>query len=427
MSLERAEERLDNLVALERDTAPTFSAIGEGRYRFIIPSIATTLEADHLRREGGQLKAEVLARCELPGAQTFDGVLSIGDLNLSSPRTRKSHAQYLSERARTKKDEVDWTGLMEEFGQRVLAAERNGQPAVWLHELPEPEPDKFVAVEGWELARHQATCLFGDGSAGKSLLALWALGRLALAGLRVGMADWEMDQAEHRRRLRQLFGAEMPPIRYVRCSRPFVQEAERLRRIVREDRLEYLLLDSISYATDGPAEQHEVAARYLQSLRSLGEIGSLHNAHITKALEGNDHKPFGSVFWHNSMRLTWNVKTAGVQTNDSELSVGLYNRKINTGARRQAVGFRFRFDGEAGPISVERVNVADVGDLAAQLSVPERVRIALRRGPLSRGQLSSELEDVKPDTLRTTINREKNAGRVLEFGDRLSLADRRQE
>lgn len=424
--MERAEERLDNLVALERDQEPTFSCIEEGRYRFIVPAIATTFEADYLRREGGQLKAEVLTRCELPGAQAFDGCLSIGDLNLSSARTRKSHASYLAERARTKK-EVDWTGLLEEFAQRVLAAERNGQPAVWLHELPEPEPDKFVAVEGWELARYQATCLFGDGSAGKSLLSLWALGCLAKSGLRVGMADWEMDQAEHRRRLRQLFGAEMPPIRYVRCSRPFVQEADRLRRIVREDRLQYVLLDSISYATDGPAEAHEVAARYLQALRSLGEIGSLHTAHITKALEGNDHKPFGSVFWHNSMRLTWNAKTAGVQTNDSELSLGLYNRKINTGAKRPAVGFRFRFDGEAGPISVERVNVADVGDLAAQLSVPERVRIALRRGPLSRRQLSSELEDVKADTLRTTINREKKAGRVLEFGDRLSLADRRPE
>ncbi len=424
--LDRAEARLDALVALERDTAPTFSAVGEHKYRFIIPAISTVLEADYLRREGAQLKAEVLARCELPGAQTFDGVLSIGDLNLSSPRTRKAHAQYLAERAQTGK-EIDWIGLLEEFSQRILAAEREGEPAVLLSELPDPGEDRMVRVMvGLDIPRDHPLIVFGDGGTTKSMLGLWLLGKLSAEGLRVGMVDWESDQREHRRRLGKLFPAELPPIHYIRATRAFVYEAERVRRVVREAHLDYLLLDSIGFACDKPAETQEATANYAQAIRQVGEVGSCHIAHVRKHKpdEKDPDKPYGSVFWHNLARMTWFVKLAPSEPDNRIVRVGIYNKKYNHGCRRQTVGLELAF--MPGETKIKRFDLAEVVDLAASMSVAERVISALRAGPKPRVWLKSELEDVKDTTFRGTLSRLKKEGKVLEFGDRYSLAERRE-
>ena len=73
------------------------------------------------------------------------------------------------------------------------------------------------------------------------------------------------------------------------------------------------------------------------------------------------------------------------------------------------------FDG--GRIEVGPLDLLKTPELAAQLSLRERVRLALRDGPITREALRSELEDVKEDTFRKIVNREKKAGRLLEFPD----------
>jgi hypothetical protein len=110
--------------------------------------------------------------------------------------------------------------------------------------------------------------------------------------VRVGLFDWELAGEDHRERLERLFGAKLPGVRYARCNRPFVHELDRLRRIVRDEALDYVIFDSVAFACDGPPEAAEVAGRYFQSLRQLGIVGSLHIAHISKA-DGADQKPFG--------------------------------------------------------------------------------------------------------------------------------------
>jgi len=66
--------------------------------------------------------------------------LSIADFNLSSARARQDRAKLLSLRANT--GDLDWVGLVEEFCQRVLQAERTGQPAVDLRTLELPAADE---------------------------------------------------------------------------------------------------------------------------------------------------------------------------------------------------------------------------------------------------------------------------------------------
>ena len=161
--------------------------------------------------------------------------------------------------------------------------------------------------------------------------------------MRAGYADWELAGEDQRERLGQLFPGDMPGLLYVRCEKPMVYEAPRLRRIVRDERLDYLICDSISFALTGPAEAAEEAGKYFQAVRSLGSIGTLHVAHISKA-EGAEKRPFGSAFWHNGARSTWFVKRAEGGADSSIVNIALYNRKSNLGPLKPAIGYEIDFD-----------------------------------------------------------------------------------
>lgn len=387
-----------------------FVCLGEGRYVLKVPEAATEFEVDHLRRERGQCKVELLVRCALPGALTFRDVLAIGDINLSAPRSRQQHAKYLAERSQTG-DAIDWTGLMEELAQRVLVAEREGDPPVELRDQQMPASESHFSILGSPLLlRNHPTCLFGDGGHGKSLIALWLLGELQRQhAVNVMLCDWELDLDEHRKRMRGLWGEDEPRIKYMRCSRPLVREADRIRRWIAEHQIGYVLFDSVSYACVGPAESHEAAAGYFQALRSLGQVGSLHIAHRNRSEQGHK-KIFGSVFWTNSMRSVWNVAKAEGIT--GSLTVALHQRKANLSRLNGSIGLELAFsDG----ISVRRVEVAEVDELAAGLGVRERIIHALRQGFTSREELEEKLPDILPDTLRPTLSRMRRDGKILEF------------
>ena len=168
----------------------------------------------------------------------------------------------------------------------------------------------------------------------------------------------------------------------------------------------------MGYACDGPPEEAEQAMRYFQALRTLGPIGSLHVAHV-RGGEGGDQRPFGSMFWANSARATWNIKPASREADDNRLQVALHHRKYNTSGRMRSVGFEIAFHEDE--TTVRSIELGRVPDLAAQLALGERVRLVLEKGPLTREELRAELEDVKDDTLRKVLNREKKSGKVLEF------------
>ena len=402
--------------------APQFHAIDDQSYRMEVPRLGITLTIDHLRRERHHPVGELTVRCRLPGARTVgDGILNIADFNLTSIRSRQERAKYLAARAQTREEDLDWLGLLEELSQRVLAADRAGQPAVSLRDLPRPVPDDTLEVDGFPLLARQPVFIFGDGGVAKSYLSLNIAGVLAKRGLRVGYFDWELSGEDHRDRLERLFGADMPDIRYLRCDKPLSVMIDRVRRTVRDEQLDFCIFDSIAFACDGPPEAAEVAGRYFQSLRRLGDIGSLHVAHVSKA-EGADKKPFGSTFWHNGARATWFVKLARGVPNGNIVSIGLYNRKANLGAIRPAVAFDITFTEDA--TTFKRVQIADVPDLAANLSIRHRMALALHSSALTPAALAEEIEaDV--ESVKRTARRYRQQFTVLQGGKMALLENRR--
>jgi len=120
------------------DSEPTTFRAAEGRYVFTVLDGTVDFIADRLRRERHDLHGELEVRCVLAGVRTYDGVLTVGSLNFSSPAARRDRARHLAERAKT--NDIDWLGYLEEFTQRVLAADRAGEPAIHL-------PNVTVAAE----------------------------------------------------------------------------------------------------------------------------------------------------------------------------------------------------------------------------------------------------------------------------------------
>ena len=389
-----------------------FSAFGDDRYRLAVPRIGVALEIDRLRREHHELIGELSVRCGLPGARGVNGsdVMSVADLNLSSARARTDRAKLLATRANTR--DLDWVGIVEDFCQRVLTADRIGQPAVDLRELPRPSGDDEVyTVEGLALPRRHPSILFGDGGTAKSYVALNFAGRIAEKGARVAFFDWELAGDDHRDRLERLFPDGMPKLLYCRCERPLVYEADRLRRIVRENEVQYSVYDSVAFASDGPPEAAEVAGRYFRAVRQIGG-GSLHVAHVSKG-ENADQKPFGSAFWFNGARSIWYAKLAGSSADEESLSIGLFNRKSNLGRLRAPVGLSISFT-EVRTV-IRRNNVADSPDLAAKLSIPQRMSYLLRHGSMSTEAVAEEIEaDV--ETVKRVVRRYKDRFTVLEGG-----------
>jgi hypothetical protein len=305
----------------------------------------------------------------------------------------------LAKRSQLTSDKFDWFGAVEYLCLRVIQAERVGQPAVLLRDVPKPSPETTWTVFGRPVLREHAMVDFGDGGTLKSYLALATAGELARRGIPTLYADWETSQDDHRGRLETLFGTDMPPVHYVRCEWPLVHEADRLRRLILTHGIEYLICDSVAYGCDGPPEAAETANAYFRALRQL-RVGALLLAHITKSEQG-DQRPFGSAFWHNSPRATWFLKRSEADGNSGQVTLGLFNRKHNNGPLLAARGLKVTFGDR---VTIEPTDLAAHTDFAAKLPTWQRMVGALKSGPLTIPELATAL-DAKLDTVIKVVKR----------------------
>jgi hypothetical protein len=378
-------------------------------YEFEAPEYAVKFGVDRLRRERHELLGELTVTCGLEGARTVNGVLSRADFNFSSARARQDRAKLLRERACTN-GKIDWFGLLEDFSQRVFEAEREGDPAVDLRTCDPPTPDDEIRIHGLAFPKHHPSIVFGDGGAAKSLLGLYIAGILSQRGLMVAFFDWELSGSDHRYRLERLFPT-MPEIWYCRCERALPSEADRLRRIVREHKIDYAIFDSVVFACEGPPESAETAAKYFRAVREIG-CGSLHIAHINKSEDG-DRKPFGSAFWHNGARSTWFTQAATSETETNTLRLGFFNRKANLGPKQPDCGFQVTFY-KAGTVFTP-ADPSETPDLAAKQTVRKRMADFLRTGARTVSEVAEHI-DAKPETVSRKARQYPNEFVVLPDG-----------
>jgi hypothetical protein len=378
-----------------------FGSIGDGHYRLSLLAEGVIFDVTRLRWERGELLGVLAVSADFAGAKVVDGVLSIGTFNLTSVSARTTRAKELASRANA--PELDFGQALEELCQRTIRAEEAGRPLILLRNV-EPLPFDFtdvIAIDGFPILRRHPSILFADGGTGKSTLALYFAGELERRGVSTLYLDWEMDEYDHRKQLERLFGSDMPDVKYRRCERPLVIEAEGIADQVRQCGIEFVMCDSIVMACDGPPEAAEVASRYFRALRQL-EVGSLNLAHVTKG-EGNDKRPFGSTFWHNGARACWYAEQADAAPSD-RIHIGIFNRKFSRGSRPAALGFDIEYGRDDGPIVIHSADVADNDQLSTKLPLSSRMRHLLKGGPLTIAKIAGEL-NAKVETVDKTARR----------------------
>jgi hypothetical protein len=370
---------------------PVFTAeVDSYRIEWSAPPVTICLDLVRGDRRSGEVQAEL--EVSAAGTRLIQAVRT----NLGAATTRAQLAKHAAERAQGVADGRWWAAAVDEACARTIRAFRAGDPPVLLRDAQPPAKASW-AVEPLVLAQHPVM-LFGDGGTMKSYIALAlgltlhtgtsVLGLAPAARMRVGFADWEFTDWDHKERMLRLLGAgaELPDLVYVRCENPLRDEAPRLQRIIRDHRLEVMIFDSAGFACEGPPEEAQSALGFWRAFRSL-RVGGIITAHDNRSHDSE--RPFGSTFWHNGARATWYVKKQQ-DLGAAGLSVGLFNKKANLTGLSRPLGFRFEFDGDR--TRIVRSDVRDVPELAGQVPLKDRMTHALEAGTLTYAELADVLE-----------------------------------
>jgi DNA-binding CsgD family transcriptional regulator len=397
-----------------------FSKRGLG-YVMELPDLQTSLSVDRIRRSGGELHGDLTIRTIWPGARTYDGVLFTGWFNLSSATTRVSLGKYVSTRAPHPAGEEgpDWPGFIEEFCQRVVSAEREGDPIVLIGRKPS-RIDPLPLVDPL-LPRLKPTIVYGDGGVGKTVFAV-GIGLSVKTGLeiipgfkpsvmgQVLYLDWETDEDDIDSRLKRIAAGagltDEPEFLYRFCTRPLSHFAEDLAMQVANEDIALVIVDSIGAAMGGQAEgadPADAAIRLFAGLRFL-RTTVLCIDHVAKAQMGAPaatSKPYGSTYKVNLARCTWEMRQAQASRN-GPLHVALYHQKANTTARHQPIGLGLYFEPGLTYWKEEPIREEE---LLAPLTMANRIEILLRETDVMSTTEIAEALDASESTIRKTLDR----------------------
>ena len=391
-----------------RDPAPVLKSVGDSL--FVIFDADRTLEFSRLVESKDTVTAELVV--------VEQGlVLHWARINLVSTVSRDS----LSKRLEADLPGVPWKTIVEQACRLVVQHLRRGEPAVPL-EPRLPRPSRWF-VDPY-IPAGEVTVLYGDGGAGKSLLAL----ALAVSGLlghpltpvwaaapleRVLYLDWESDAQTHGERLHALTHRRelVTPgaILHRRLWRPLTDTLDVVRSDADTHRAELIICDSLGAACGSEPESADAAVRTLMALRSLRGT-KLVIAHVSKAsADLNRSRPYGSVYVANLARSL--IEARRVEgLGDQTVSVSLYHRKTNAGRIGAASAVTFRWDDD------DSVAVYSGRPDLLSAGLPVQILDALLSGHKTVGTLAQEL-GTSEQSVRKTMGRLLEAHRVVRMDE----------
>lgn len=378
------------------------------------------INIDHLHRNTQGLHCEItILSTEGGGQRPIHGPVNY---NMTSTSSRENLLRYLNKRW-----EINWTEPLETLSRLCSAHLRAGEPIVDLREyMQRPHAQ-------WALAKlildDQPTILFGPGGTGKSLISLAAMVSLDLGLTILGLSptpghhgiylDWESTSYEHGGRYRQIMegagaSAEEHEMLHLPCAGPLSDNATRIKQHIDTKGVTFAILDSAGYACGGEGpEKSDSVLRFFEAVRFL-KIPTLIIAHDTKV--GSRGMPFGSVYWHNAARSTWEIKNQRV-AGENTLRVGLFHRKSNVSKLEKPLGFSIEFSEPE--ISFTAIDVQGVPELAKETNIPDQIAAVLSDGALDILSIGDELgmtEDKQHNQIRSILNKGKGRFVRVELG-----------
>jgi len=261
----------------------------------------------------------------------------------------------------------DWSKRMKQISYLVLKDYRQGQPIMNLGSQPRPTAPRHrlapVAYEG------EATLVYGTGGIGKSMLVLYFAhlihnGIGDVAGLEsvvqgnVLYVDYETNwQTNWLRSYDVLQGLGLPSetaedrekhmVKYWYGRHALVNHVQELQEQIARENIQVVIIDSAGPACGGTPEDANSALSYFSALRAIApankSLTTITIGHVAKGFQGAQSGPFGSVYWVNYPRSTWELRKSQ-KTGDSKIDLTLHHRKTNLGRLLNAMGFSMDFN-----------------------------------------------------------------------------------
>lgn len=345
-----------------------------------------------------QLDADVIVWQQIAGGLEEPFAARMNILSLSN---RESYRRNLDDHF----GKGGWTAVVNRACGMVKAEWQNRDFGECFNDIPDPGPLSYTA-KPWILDG-LPTILFGMGGSGKTMMALGIARSIACGAWMLGehfkeanvlYVDYESTGATLKRRLLSM--GEIPDTMHYWPAKgiPLSDQLKAIERKVQRSSIGVVVVDSAAFACGGNALDQPVATRYFNALSNLG-VTSLTVAHVTKAEE--DKYPFGSVFWHNGARITWNVKASQL---DDGLHLGLFNRKGNEDRELPPRGIHISFNGA---VSFHPEELSS--DFETHLPIGKRIRrLLLKEGKLGVKEIASTL-DAKENTVYYALKRMDDA------------------
>lgn len=387
--------------------------------RFHWPEHKLTIELSQLQE---QRNGDVIAKFKaITLQQGYKSLIHGAKFNLSSTRARTELERTLNEHF----PEPEWGSLLEFICYHADLKMSEREPVEEIFETGEYQPPKYMIYP--LLPLDEPTIIFGEGGSGKSFVALllalimslpWEDNMLGLHPKQkatVLILDYETTKRTVATRLGQLQrGLDQPafPIHYRRCTLPLADDIEEIQQIIIDKKITCVIIDSLGAATGGDLNSAETALRFAQAIRSLN-ITTLIIAHQSKDQITKKKSVFGSVFFWNFARFIYELRNVQ-EPGESEISIGLFNRKSNISNLHPPLGLRFSFNEDK--LYVSREDVKAVPEFRGQLGGKQQVYELLAGGAMGVQDISKEL-DMPDNTVRTYLNRLKNDNRVIKIGD----------
>ncbi len=344
---------------------------------------------DEFRENSMGVKSYVT--CEGMAGYPSAGHLHAADLILTSTSGKDAYRKAVAQQDAFL-DDARWRTLVELATQLALRHYRQGSPVIDLRSVDRTLRPRWL-YEPW-IEMGNVTDIFGDGSAGKSLfataIALSVASGVAVLGgdvrqkMPVLYLDWETDEYTRSVYLEALCAghdidaADLSGFFYRREAASLERSAGHIRRVVAEQGIGLVVVDSRGVAASGGLELSEGTLGLFRAIRAVG-VATLVVDHVNKAI-GDKDKPYGNVYAHNSARITWGVTKIQDEGQPRMVTV-LRNYKMNNGqiAPRRAYEVEFVSDDEDLMMAhYQPTTVLDEPRLVKEMPQAEQVAQVLR-------------------------------------------------
>ena len=325
--------------------------------------------------------------------------------------------------------DLDWAGMTDVVSRLTIEQWRKGIPAAPFSQIEGVDPNNLYEVEPFAV-RDELNLIYGDGGAGKSLLAMAiCVAKTAdhsIAGIQGGQfrrclyLDWEATGGIHKMRLNALMkghgvmdASPLDNFHYIRMDAPLKDAVAYVRGEISRLGIGFVIVDSIGAAMGGVSlNDAENAIAFANACRALG-VTVLAIGHVSKDSDGKSSaKPIGSTYFWNSGRNLWEVQKQQ-ETDDDEINIALYHRKANDDRLRKPIGLSLKFgDGTA---TYSRLDLSEVPAFEERLSNHERVRrYLLKNGYRSVDQLNDET-GIPAASIKSVFQRDR--GKTFQTDD----------